>query len=221
MEIKKVGVLGAGVMGGQIAAHLNNVGLEVIAFDLDLDIAKKGLETTKKLKPSPYYNIKTADKIQAASFDQLDLLKDCDWVVEAIAEKIEWKTDLYSKIEPHLSDNTIITSNTSGLLLQDLTKSMSESFKERFFITHFFNPPRYMKLVEFITSSSNSEEVILFMQDFITNTLGKGVVLAKDTPNFIANRIGTYGMMLCLQETYKNNLSIGILCGYLFGNSKK
>ena len=208
MEIKKVGVLGAGVMGGQIAAHLNNVGLEVIAFDLDLDTAKKGLDATKSLKPSPFYNIKTADKIKAASFDQLELLEDCDWVVEVIAEKLEWKTDLYSKIEEHLSENAIVTSNTSGLLLSDLTSSMSDSLKKRFFITHFFNPPRYMKLVEFITSEHNSKESVDFMKDFMTNVLGKGVVVAKDTPNFIANRIGTYGMMVCLQEAYKGSLSV-------------
>ena len=208
MEIKKVGVLGAGVMGGQIAAHLNNVGLDVIAFDLDLETAKKGVESTKSLKPSPFYNIKTADNIKAASFDELDLLSDCDWVIEVIAEKLEWKTDLYSKIESHLSENAIVTSNTSGLLLADLTSSMSDSLKERFFITHFFNPPRYMKLVEFVTSDYNSVEIISFMKKFMTDVLGKGVVMAKDTPNFIANRIGTYGMMVCLQEAYNSNLSV-------------
>ena len=208
MEIKKVGVLGAGVMGGQIAAHLNNVGLEVVVFDLDLDIAKKGMEATKSLKPSPFYNIKTADSIKAASFDDFEPLKDCDWVVEVIAEKLEWKTELYSKIEPYLSQDAIVTSNTSGLLLADLTSSMSDSLKKRFFITHFFNPPRYMKLVEFIISKDNSENIVSYMKEFMTNTLGKGVVMAKDTPNFIANRIGTYGMMICLQEAYKNNLSV-------------
>ena len=208
MEIKKVGVLGAGVMGGQIAAHLNNVGLEVVVFDLDLDIAKKGMEATKSLKPSPFYNIKTADSIKAASFDDFEPLKDCDWVIEVIAEKLEWKTELYSKIEPYLSESAIVTSNTSGLLLADLTCSMSDSLKKRFFITHFFNPPRYMKLVEFIISKDNSENIVSYMKEFMTNTLGKGVVMAKDTPNFIANRIGTYGMMICLQEAYKNNLSV-------------
>ena len=180
MEIKKVGVLGAGVMGGQIAAHLNNVGLDVIAFDLDMDTVKKGLDSTKSLKPSPYYNIKTVEKIKMATFDDVELLKDCDWVIEVIAEKLEWKTNLYSKIEPHLSDNAIVTSNTSGLLLSDLTSSMSDSLKERFFfITHFFNPPRYMKLVGFVTSDSNSSDVVSYMRKFMTDILercsyGKG-----------------------------------------------
>ena len=208
MNIKKVGVLGCGVMGGQIAAHLNNVGLDVIAFDLDAKIAQDGIDATKKMKPSPFYNVKTAERIKVASFDDLELVKDCDWVIEAIAEKIEWKTGLYSKLAPFLSDDAILTSNTSGLLLSDLTKSMDDSLKSKFFITHFFNPPRYMKLVEFITSESNSSSTINFMKEFITNTLGKGVVFAKDTPNFIANRIGTYGMMVCLQQAYKNNLSV-------------
>lgn len=208
MNIKKVGVLGCGVMGGQIAAHLNNVGLDVIAFDLDAKIAQDGIDATKKMKPSPFYNIKTSERIKVASFDDLKLVKDCDWVIEAIAEKIEWKTGLYSKLAPFLSDDAILTSNTSGLLLSDLTKSMDDSLKSKFFITHFFNPPRYMKLVEFITSESNSSSTINFMKEFITNTLGKGVVFAKDTPNFIANRIGTYGMMVCLQQAYKNNLSV-------------
>ena len=208
MEIKKVGVLGCGVMGGQIAAHLNNVGLEVIAFDLDKETAQKGMDATKKLRPSPYYNTKTADSIKTASFDDMELIKDCDWVVEAIAEKIEWKTGLYSKVEPFLSKSAILTSNTSGLQLSDLTESMSESLKSRFFITHFFNPPRYMKLVEFVVSDKNSSKTVDFMKKFIGDVLGKGVVMAKDTPNFIANRIGTFGMMVCLQQAYKNNLSV-------------
>ena len=146
MEIKKVGVLGCGVMGGQIAAHLSNVGLDVIAFDLDKEIAQKGIESTKKLKPSPYYNLKTADKIKTASFEDMELIKDCDWVIEAIAEKIEWKTDLYSKVEAFLSEKAILTSNTSGLLLSDLTSSMNDSLKSRFFITHFFNPPNSVNI---------------------------------------------------------------------------
>tara|TARA_Y100001980_G_C14554658_1_gene341714 strand:+ start:386 stop:2722 length:2337 start_codon:yes stop_codon:yes gene_type:complete len=208
MNIKKVGVLGCGVMGGQIAAHLNNVGLDVIAFDLDTKIAQNGIDATKKMKPSPFYNIKTAERIKVASFDDLELVKDCDWVIEAIAEKIEWKTGLYSKLAPFLSKDAILTSNTSGLLLSDLTEAMNDSLKKKFFITHFFNPPRYMKLVEFVTSSDNETSTIEYMKNFMTNVLGKGVVFAKDTPNFIANRIGTYGMMVCLQQAHKNNLSV-------------
>ena len=208
-EIKKVAVLGTGVMGSQIAAHLSNADIEVYAFDMTQDIADKGLEACKNLKPSPFYNPKTSALIKPLNYDDdLDKLKECDWIIEAISEKLDWKQGLYNKIIPNINENTIITSNTSGLSLSDLSKNLPETFLENFFITHFFNPPRYMKLVEIIKSDITNDDMVSFIHKFLENVLGKGVVIAKDTPNFIANRIGTFGMMVTLHEANKKNLSI-------------
>ena len=223
-EINKVAVLGTGVMGSQIAAHLSNANIEVYAYDMNQEISEKGLEACKKLKPSPFYNPKTADLIKSLNYeDNLDQLKDCDWIVEAISEKIEWKQDLYNKIIPYINENTIVTSNTSGLSLSDLSKDLPESFLKNFFITHFFNPPRYMKLVEIVKNEITNDKMVNFMHGFLETVLGKGVVLAKDTPNFIANRIGTFGMMVTLHESQSRGLSIedvDALTGTIIGRPK-
>tara|TARA_B100001094_G_scaffold318982_1_gene363206 strand:- start:23 stop:2368 length:2346 start_codon:yes stop_codon:yes gene_type:complete len=223
-NIKKVGVLGTGVMGAQIAAHLSNANIEVFAFDMDQETAKKGVDESVKLKPSPYYNHKSVSLITPMNYsDNLDRLKECDWIIEVISERLDWKQDLYKKIEPYISDNAIITSNTSGISLSELSSGMSEKFLSSFFITHFFNPPRYMRLVEIIKSDKTNNEMVEFMCDFMESTLGKGVVLAKDTPNFIANRIGVYGMMVTLQEAMSKKMSIedvDSLTGTLIGRPK-
>ena len=179
-DIKKVGVLGTGVMGAQIAAHLSNANIEVFAFDMDQETAKNGVEGSVKLKPSPYYNHKSVSLITPMNYnDNLDKLKECDWVIEVIAERLDWKQDLYKKIEPYISDNTIVTSNTSGISLSDLSAGMSDKFLSSFFITHFFNPPRYMRLVEIIKSDKTNPSMVHFMSDFMESTLGKGVVWLK------------------------------------------
>ena len=223
-KIEKVAVLGTGVMGSQIAAHLTNAGIEVYAFDMSQEISEEGIEKCKKIKPAPFYNIKTSSLIKSMNYDKdLDKIKNCDWVIEVIAEKLNWKQDLYKKITPYLKDECIITSNTSGISLKNLSKDLSQEFIKRFFITHFFNPPRYMKLVEIVSSDSTDENLVDIMDDFLTNELGKNVVRAKDTPNFIANRIGVYGMMVTLEESRKSNLSIedvDALTGTLIGRPK-
>tara|TARA_B100000941_G_scaffold290916_1_gene275950 strand:- start:5388 stop:7733 length:2346 start_codon:yes stop_codon:yes gene_type:complete len=223
-KIEKVAVLGTGVMGSQIAAHLTNAGIEVYAFDMSQKISEEGIEKCKKIKPAPFYNIKTSSLIKSMNYDKdLDKIKNCDWVIEVIAEKLNWKQDLYKKIAPCLKNECIITSNTSGISLKNLSKDLSPEFVKRFFITHFFNPPRYMKLVEIISSDSTDENLVDMMDDFLTNELGKNVVRAKDTPNFIANRIGVYGMMVTLEESRKSNLSIedvDALTGTLVGRPK-
>ncbi len=223
-KFNKVAVLGTGVMGSQIAAHLTNAGIEVYAFDMTQDIAEEGIEKCRNLKPSPFYNPKTVDMITIMNYsDSLEKINECDWVVEAISERIDWKQDLYNKIMPHLNDNCIVTSNTSGLSLSDLSKGLPENFLKRFFITHFFNPPRYMKLVEIISSSITNLEMVNYTDYFLNEILGKNVVHAKDTPNFIANRIGVYGMMVTLHESQKRNLSIedvDSLTGTLIGRPK-
>ena len=224
IEIKKVAVLGAGVMGSQIAAHLTNAGIEVYAFDMSQEVAVDGIEKCKKLKPAPFYNIKSSELITAVNYnDDLEKIKECDWVVEVISEKLDWKQSLYKKIIPYIKDDCIVTSNTSGLSLESLSENLPDNFLNKFFITHFFNPPRYMKLVEIIASPKTNKDLVSAMDGFLTNTLGKDVVHAKDTPNFIANRIGVYGMMVTLHESRKRKLSIedvDALTGSLIGRPK-
>ena len=223
-EFKKVGVLGTGVMGAQIAAHLSNAKIEVYAFDMSQDVTMEGLAKCKKLKPNPFYNPKTSELITPLNYEEhLDKLSECDWVIEAISERLDWKQDLYKKIIPHLKENTIVTSNTSGLSLSDLSDGMPDEFLNCFFITHFFNPPRYMRLVEIISSDKTNKDMIDYVDYFLTNILGKNVVHAKDTPNFIANRIGVYGMNVTLHEARERNLSIedvDALTGTLIGRPK-
>ena len=223
-KINKVGVLGSGVMGSQIAAHLTNVGIHVYCYDISQDVCKTGIDTCTKLKPSPFYNPKSVELITPLNYnDDLDKLSECDWIIEVISERLDWKQDLYKKITPYINSTAIITSNTSGIALSDLTLEMDKDILNRFFITHFFNPPRYMKLVEIICSSNTDQKHVDFMDTFLQEVLGKGVVHAKDTPNFIANRIGTYGMMVTLDEAYKRKISIedvDALTGTIIGRPK-
>ena len=178
-KINKVAVLGAGVMGGQIAAHLTNANYEVYAFDMDQETADKGMKATSEIKPAAYYNKKSADKVTVMNYnDHLEKISECDWVVEAISERIDWKKDLYAKITPHLSDSAILTSNTSGIALSELSDDMDEGLKSRFFITHFFNPPRYMKLVELIYPDYVDKEALSTIEKILEDDLGKGVVLS-------------------------------------------
>ena len=223
-EIKKVAVLGTGVMGSQIAAHLTNAEIEVYAFDMTQEVASNGIEMCKKMKPSPFYNLKSSELITVVNYnDNLDKIKECDWVVEAISERLDWKQELYKKIIPYVNDDCIVTSNTSGISLDSLSENLPTNFLDKFFITHFFNPPRYMKLVEIVSSLSTNASLVEIMDNFLTDVLGKNVVHAKDTPNFIANRIGVYGMMVTLHESKKRKLSIedvDALTGTLIGRPK-
>ena len=223
LDIKNVAVLGTGVMGSQIAAHCANAGLKVYAFDISQEISESGIEKATKIKPKAFYSKKDVSLIEACNYDDhLEKLKDCEWVIEVIAERLDWKKDLYKKISPFI-DKQILTSNTSGISLEELSSEMDDNVKKNFFITHFFNPPRYMKLVEFIYTDLNSSDMIKEMADFMENKLGKGVVYAKDTPNFIANRIGVFGMMVTVNEAIKNKINIEDvdgLTGTLIGRPK-
>ena len=223
-EVKKVAVLGTGVMGGQIAAHISNADIEVLAFDMDQETAENGLQATQKIKPAAFYNKKTSSLITPLNYnDHISRISECDWVVEAISERIDWKKDLYSKISNHLSENSILTSNTSGISLAELSEDMSEDLKSRFFITHFFNPPRYMKLVEVVYPENINNDLMNVIISILENDLGKGVVHAKDTPNFIANRIGVFGMMKVLEVAKRMKLSvedIDFFTGSLIGRPK-
>ena len=206
-NVKKVAVLGAGVMGAQIAAQLVNLKVPVILFDLPAKegpkngIATNAIANLKKLKPSPLGVASDADLIEAANYDDdLKKLKGCDLIIEAIAERMDWKSDLYHKIASSVGKNAILASNTSGLSITELSQALPEQLRARFCGIHFFNPPRYMHLVELIATPTTEPGVLDQLEAFVTSGLGKGVVRAKDTPNFIANRIGIAGMLSTMQE---------------------
>ena len=216
--VRKVAVLGAGVMGAQIAAHLVNCKVPVLLFDLPAKdgpkngIVTKAIEGLKKLKPSPLGIAEDAVLIQAANYEEhLDLLRDCDLVIEAIAERMDWKLALYEKIAGAIAPHAIVASNTSGLSITRLAEVLPESIKPRFCGIHFFNPPRYMFLVELIATPTTEPEVLDQLEAFVTSGLGKGVVRAKDTPNFIANRVGIAGMLATIHEADKFGLSYDVV----------
>lgn len=217
-QVKKVAVLGAGVMGAQIAAHLVNVKVPVVLFDLPAKegpkngIVTKAVEGLKKLKPSPLGVPEDAALIQQANYEEhMALLGECDLVIEAIAERMDWKLDLYKKIAPHLAPHAIVASNTSGLSITKLSEALPESVKPRFCGIHFFNPPRYMVLVELIDTPTTEAQVLDQLEAFVTSGLGKGVVRAHDTPNFIANRVGIAGMLATMKEVENFGLTFDVV----------
>jgi 3-hydroxyacyl-CoA dehydrogenase len=212
-HIRRAAVLGAGVMGAQIAAHLTQAGVETVLFELaakDGDPnggVNKAIAGLAKLSPSPLATKSTASQIIAANYDQhLSLLNGCDLVIEAIAERMDWKKDLYAKIAPHLPAHAIIASNTSGLGINELASVLPEAMRHRFCGIHFFNPPRYMYLVELIPCVHTEPAVLDTLESFITSTVGKGVVRAKDTPNFIGNRIGVFSIVATMFHTERFGL---------------
>ena len=229
-EIKKAAVLGAGVMGQGIAAHLAGAGIPVYLLDIvppkfTEDDAKKGLnekspafrnkfalggiEAIKNSKPSVIYSQRDLKKITPGNFeDDWEKLKECDWIVEVVVERLDIKRSVFEKIEKVRQADAIVSSNTSGIKLKDLAEGRSEGFKKNFLITHFFNPVRYMKLVEIVSSAETDPQVVKTMANFLEEKLGKGVVYAKDTPNFIANRIGTYSVMAGIHRMIAENYTV-------------
>jgi 3-hydroxyacyl-CoA dehydrogenase len=244
-QVKKVAVLGAGVMGAQIAAHLVNVKVPVVLFDLPDNgaptlpasrgslppegavsalgrpgggtgpkngIVMKAVEGLKKLKPAPLGVAEDASLIQMANYEEnMDILKECDLIIEAIAERMDWKTDLYHKIAPFIAEGAIVASNTSGLSITKLSEALPESIKPRFCGIHFFNPPRYMALVELINTPTTEPKVLDDLEAFVTSALGKGVIRAHDTPNFIANRVGIAGMLAIIKQTEAFGLTYDVV----------
>ena len=217
-NVKRVAVLGAGVMGAQIAAHLVNVKVPVVLFDLPAKegakngIVTKAIEGLKKLKPSPLGAAEDAVLIRAANYEEdMELLRECDLVIEAIAERMDWKLDLYKKIAPFVAEHAILASNTSGLSITKLSEALPDAIRPRFCGIHFFNPPRYMYLVELIATPATQPKVLDDLETFVTTALGKGVVRAKDTPNFIANRVGIAGMLATMREVEKSGLTYDVV----------
>jgi 3-hydroxyacyl-CoA dehydrogenase len=217
-NVRQVAVLGAGVMGAQIAAHLVNVKVPVVLFDLPAKegpkngIVAKAVDGFKKLKPAPLGVPEDAALIQQANYEEhSELLRGCDLIIEAIAERMDWKLDLYAKIAPFIAPHAIVASNTSGLSITKLSEVLPEAIRPRFCGIHFFNPPRYMSLVELIPTNTTHAEVLDQLEAFVTTALGKGVVRAKDTPNFIANRVGIAGMLAAMKEAETFGLTFDVV----------
>ncbi|WP_096911835.1 3-hydroxyacyl-CoA dehydrogenase/enoyl-CoA hydratase family protein [Neobacillus jeddahensis] len=243
--IKKVAVLGSGVMGSGIAAHLANIGIPTLLLDIvpreltkeeeakGLTLADKqvrnrisatNIQKLLKQKPAPLTAKKNLALIEAGNLeDDLVKLNDVDWVIEVVVENLNVKKQVFEKVDQYRKPGSIISSNTSGISVEAMVEGRSDDFKKHFLGTHFFNPPRYLKLLEVIPTQYTSQEVLSFMKTFGEDVLGKGVVQAKDTPNFIANRIGTYGLLVTVREMLKAGLSVGevdSITGPLIGRAK-
>src|SRR5690606_35592382 len=218
------------VMGAQIAAHLTNAGVDTVLFDLPAKegdsngVVTKALANLAKLSPAPLASRSLAAAITPANYDTgLDLLKGCDLVIEAIAERMDWKQDLYRKIAPFVPANAVLASNTSGLGINKLADVLPEELRHRFCGVHFFNPPRYMHLAELIPAKTTDKAVLEGLEAFLTSTLGKGVVYAKDTPNFIGNRIGVFSILATAHHTAESGLGfdeVDAITGPLIGRPK-
>jgi 3-hydroxyacyl-CoA dehydrogenase len=228
--IRKVAVLGAGVMGAQIAAHCANADVPVILFDLAAKegdanaVINKALAGLKKLDPAPLAAKDRLQHIEAANYgSDLARLGECDLVIEAIAEKMEWKLDLYAKVAPHLKAGAVFASNTSGLPINALAAGMPVAQRSRFCGIHFFNPPRYMPLVELIATTDSDPVMLDNLETWLTSRLGKGIVRAKDTPNFVANRVGVFSILAVMHHTARLGLTfdeVDLLTGPRIGRPK-
>jgi 3-hydroxyacyl-CoA dehydrogenase len=223
--IRKVAVLGSGVMGSGIAAHVANAGIRVVMLDMvppkpgpgDVPASKAfrnkfaqgALSNLRKHRPAPLYTLAALDLIEVGNFDDdLSRIADCDWVVEVVKEDLAVKQALFARVEPHLKPAAVISSNTSGLSVKGMLEGRGPEFRKNFLVTHFFNPVRYMKLLELVVGPDTDPAVLARMARFGEETLGKGIVWAKDSTNFIANRIGTYGMMRVLRDMQKAELTV-------------
>ncbi|MCM2265940.1 MAG: 3-hydroxyacyl-CoA dehydrogenase family protein, partial [Desulfuromonadales bacterium] len=236
--IRRAGVLGAGVMGAAIAAHLANAGLDVLLLDrvpdtLTDDEAVRGLslsdatvrnrfailgiERALKASPAPFFLPTYADRITPGNFDDdLPRLKECDWVIEAVIEHPGIKAELLQRVVPHLAPYALLTTNTSGLSVTRLAKALPAELQPRFFATHFFNPPRYLRLVELVPHPQSDPNLLATMGEFLRRRLGKGAVTCKDTPNFIGNRIGLFSLLNAMHHMQAMGLSISevdAVCG--------
>ncbi|MGA9356353.1 MAG: 3-hydroxyacyl-CoA dehydrogenase family protein, partial [Terriglobales bacterium] len=217
-RINKVAVLGAGTMGARIAAHFANAGVPSLLLDIvppDSDgparnkIAAAGLEATRKSKPAAFFEPSLARLVTVGNFeDDLKRLADVDWIIEAVVENLEIKRSLLKKVEAIRKPCTIVTTNTSGLPIAKIAEGFSEDFRRSWFGTHFFNPPRYMRLLELIPTPEADRALIDTVAHFCDVQLGKGVVFAKDTPNFIGNRIGTFSVLNVMRLMQEMDLSI-------------
>lgn len=240
-SIERAAVLGSGVMGSALAAHLANAGIPTLLLDIVPPagssakgdpasreyrdaFARAGLERAQKAKPAPFFTPARARRVSIGNLDDdLTLLKDCDWILEAVVERLDVKRALFEKIAPHLKPGAIVSTNTSGLSITDMAASLPEALRPRFLGTHFFNPPRYLHLLELIPHAGTDPALLAFMRAFGDATLGKGVVVAKDSPDFIANRIGTFSVMSAIRAMLDGGYTVeevDALTGTLIGRPK-
>jgi 3-hydroxyacyl-CoA dehydrogenase len=214
-RIRKVGVLGSGVMGGGIAAHVANAGVPVVLLDVVADaedrsaVARGAVERLKKAKPAAFMSARNARLITPGNLeDDLGLLADCDWIVEAVIERLDVKQEIYRRVDAVRQEGSIVSSNTSTIPLHKLAEGMPEGFRRDFLVTHFFNPPRYMRLLELVAGEDTRPEAVEAVRAFADLRLGKSVVACKDTPGFIANRIGTLWIEVATREAVDLGLTV-------------
>lgn len=214
-DIKKIAVIGSGVMGAAIAAHCANAGHEVLLLDILRDendrnaLARGAIEKMLKTSPAPFMHSRFAKRVTPGNLqDDLGKLNEIDWVIEAVVERQDIKTDVYKKIDAHRRADTIVSSNTSTIPLHNLIEGQSDEFKKHFLITHFFNPPRYMKLLEIVAGEKTDPAIVKTISDFGDRVLGKGIVSCKDTPGFIANRLGVYWMTVAINMAFDHGISV-------------
>jgi len=208
IPIEKICVIGAGVMGAGIAAHAANAGVDVVLLDVVEGAAQAAVQKMLKTQPAPFMHPKFAKRITPGTTEQLSLIEDCDWIVEAVVERLDVKQTLYAQVATHMKPGAVLSSNTSTLPLEVLTAEMAIELRPYFLITHFFNPPRYMRLLEIVTGSYTDKDVAKRIADFADWSLGKSIVMCHDTPGFIANRIGTFWLHCAVTEAIKMNIGI-------------
>ena len=222
--------MGAGTMGSRIAAHFANAGIPSLLLDIPSTdgerngVAKRGLENALRQKPSAFFTDVDAVLVQVGNFDDdLNRIAECQWVIEAVTEDLDIKRALWSRVERHSRPDTILSTNTSGIRLAEISRDFPSSFKRRFLGTHFFNPPRYLHLLEVIPGAETDSDVVEFVSTFGERTLGKGIVICKDTPNFVANRIGSFYSAAVQRAMVEGNYTIeevDALTGPLIGMPK-
>ena len=219
--IKHAAVLGAGVMGAQLSGLFANKGIKTSLFDISIELATSGKNRLKTLKPAPLENPENIDLITPCCYDSdIEKIAQADWVLEAVAENLDIKLKIYDMLLPYLKDSAILTTNTSGITLKELSQNFSLELKNRFMVTHFFNPPRYMQLLELVKSEDTSPKTYNIISEYGKDVLDKGIVPAKDTPNFIGNRVGVFGLMSTINIAMKMGMNIetvdaltGAICG--------
>ena len=208
-RISSVAVLGAGTMGAQIAAHFANAGVPALLLDLDARTAREGLDRARKLKPDPLFGPDALALIRTGGFDtDLERIEGADWILEAVVERLDVKRDLLARVDAARRPGSIVSSNTSGIPIAALAEGRSDDFRRHWLGTHFFNPPRYLRLLEVIPTPDTDASVIEAVRWFADHRLGKGVVVAKDTPNFIANHIALYGVMRMIDVLAEGSYSV-------------
>ena len=211
-QINKVAVIGSGVMGSGIAAQLTNAGIPVVLLDIKVegkDLAADAVKKMLKADPAPFMRKSNAKLITTGTIDDnMDMIGDCDWIIEVVVEKLEIKHATYEKIEAARKSGSIVSSNTSTIPLHKLVEGQPDSFAQDFMITHFFNPPRYMRLMELITGEKTRPEAIETIREICDVKLGKGVVQCNDTPGFIANRLGVFWLTAGVNDAIKHGIPI-------------